>query len=183
MDEFKGNILIFVDGYSVEEWRCLDHNAADDAFFGEAGWAVGDNPRDRYCARTSHDKIRRFTDYDEVVRYVHQKQRKFPKQRFQLIYELGNKWTEVSLLDDILDIDASLGKEAAATELIRKEWRDRELPSLDLLLERYGYKDAPRLSALLHVIQTCGVIEAKNIYSRATYYRLSKMLKVAGLID
>ena len=85
--EFKGSILIFVDGYTVEEWRCLEHNQGDHYFFNEAGWAVGDNPRDRYCARTSHDKIRRFNDYDEVVRYIDLKRKKYPNQKFKLIYE------------------------------------------------------------------------------------------------
>ena len=181
--EFNGNILIFVDGYTVEEWRCLEHNQGDPSFFNEAGWAVGDNPRDRYCARTSLDKIRRFNNYDEVVSYIDRKRKKYPNQQFELIYEVGGSWSEVSFLDDILAIDSKMDIEAAENARLKKEFRDAELPCIEILIDKLGYKSGLQASQLLLAIRSRGVKEAKKSYSKSTYSRIYKMLKTAELVD
>ena len=181
--EFKGNILIFVDGYTVEEWRCLEHNQGDHYFFNEAGWAVGYNPRDRYCARTSHDKIRRFNDYDKVARYIDLKRKKYPNQKFKLIYEVETCWNEVSFLDDILAIDAKIDFEATENARIKKEFRDSELPCIEILSEKFGYTSGFQASQLLRTIRTSGIKEAKRSYSKSTYYRIYNILKTAELVD
>jgi hypothetical protein len=137
-ESFSGHILIYVDGYRVEDWRCIPHNYPEDTFpFPDnSGWAVGDNPRDRYCSRLATDKIRRFKDYEEAVRYVFEKQRKWKRQRFQLIYQLDTSFHEVSTLGDILAIDKAFDDEQRAIkqhrEMLRRE-RAKELPGLDVL--------------------------------------------------
>ena len=181
--EFNGNILILVEGYSVEEWRCLPHNEGDDYFISEAGWAVGDNLRDRYCARTSRDKIRRFNNYDEVVRYIDLKRKKYPNQQFQLIYEVGGSWSEVSFLDDILAIDSKMDFEAAENARLIKEFRDAELPCIEILSDKFGFKSGFQASQLLLAIRNIGAKEAKKSYSKSAYSRVYKMLKTAELLD
>lgn len=126
-ESFKGDILIYVDGFKVEDWRCMPHNYPEDIYpFPEAsGWAVGDNPRDRYCSRLSTDKLRRFKDYDEAVRYIFEKRRKRKNERFQLMYQLGNAFHAVSTLDDIQAIDKAHDDEQKAIEAQRARLRAR----------------------------------------------------------
>ena len=181
MNEFKGNILIYIDGYTVEDWRCFEHNDPDNYFLIESGWAVGDNARDRPCARTSHDKVRRFKDYDEAVSYIFNKQKKHKNWCFHLIYEVDRHFHEVSSLDEILAIDISIELEAKEKERVRKEWRDRELPEIELLETKYGWKLGLQLALFLGVIQSKGLESAKAEHSKSTFYRLMKLLKAAGI--
>lgn len=89
-ERFKGDILIYVGGYRVDDFRCIEHNFPDGFPSPTAGgWAVGNNARDRYCSRMALDKIRWFRDYDEAVRYIEAKRRKRENERFQLVYQLG----------------------------------------------------------------------------------------------
>ena len=182
MSEFQGNILIYIEGYTVEEWRCMEHNDPDSWHSRSGGWAVGNNPRDRYCARTSPDKIRRFQDYDETVSYIYNKKKKFPKQSFQLIYEIDNQRLEVSSLDGILAIDAEKLAKKSEVKQAQKEMRDKELPCIDLLLGKYNSRKAFAASSLLRDIRECGKIEAMNQYNKSTFYKLFKLLKDENLV-
>lgn len=187
-ESFKGDILIYVDGFRVNDWRCSEHNHPEDIFpFPEAsGWAVGDNPRDRYCSRLSTDKLRRFTDYDEAVRYVFEKQRKRKNERFQLMYVLGNAFHAVSTLDDILAIDKRHDDEQRAIEARRSQLRaefDKDLPGLDALQKVTGRHTAFAASELLKKIQDQGIEAAKASLKISSYYRLVKALRAAGLLE
>lgn len=186
-ESFKGHILIYVDGFKVNDWRCIEHNHPEDIFpFPEAsGWAVGDNPRDRYCSRLSTDKLRRFKDYDEAVRYVFEKRRKRKNERFQLMYQLGNAFHAVSTLDEILAIDKAHDDEQKAIEAQRAQLRaefDKDLPGLDALQKVTGRQTAYAASELLKKMQDEGVATAKASIPASSYYRLVKALRAAGLM-
>lgn len=176
--QFKGSILIFVDGYGIEEFRCIGHNNPDDFFFGESGWAVGDNPRDRYCARSNRDKIRRFYSFDETVDYIYRKQKKRPGERFQLVYEVGNEWHRVSTMDEILAIDAELEAEQREMENRRAHAR----PGYDTLCNFAPPKMAAEASMLLRFTLDNGEDMARSLFSKTAYSRLIKLLKKADLL-
>lgn len=156
----------------------MEHNDPDSWHNWSGGWAVGNNPRDRYCARTSPDKIRQFHDYDEAVSYIYNKKKKFPKQSFQLIYEIDNQRLEVSSLDVILAIDA----EKSEVKQAQKERQDKELPCIDLLLGKYNFRKASAASSLLRDIRERGKIEVMNQYNKSTFYKLFKLLKDEDLV-
>ena len=182
---FTGDILIYVDGYRVEDWRCIEHN--DPEGFPAphaAGWAVGGNPRDRYCSRLAADKLRRFKDYDEAVAYIQAKRRKRKDERFQLIYQLGDSFHEVSLLDDILAIDAAADAANETERAIRAELKkeyDKDFPGLDELRKVATGRTAFAASDLLGRIRNVGLVEARKSYPKASFYRLLKVLRQAGL--
>lgn len=193
-ETFKGDILVYVDGYKVEDWRCMPHNNPEDTFpFPEAsGWAVGDNPRDRYCSRLAADKIRRFKNYDEVVRYVFEKGRKWKSQRFQLMYQVNHALSdvptfhEVSTLDEILAIDKLGEDERRAFEARRKELQaeyDKEYPGIKVLQGVVGRHTAFAASALLGAIQRDGLDMVKSAHSQSSFYRLVKILRQVGLLE
>lgn len=176
--QFKGSILIFVDGYGVEEFRCIGHNNPDDFFFGESGWAVGNNPRDRYCARSSHDKIRHFNSFDEAVDYVYRKQRKRLGERFQLVYEIGNEWHRVSTMDDILAIDTELDAKQRETE----KRRAHASQGYEILCKFAPPKMAADATMLLRVTLDNGEDTARSLFSKTAYSRLIKLLIEADLL-
>ena len=184
---FKGHILIYVYGYKMDDWRCLEHNHPTRSFPypHDSGWAVGNNPRDRYCSRAAEDKLRRFTDFDEAVKYIFDKRQKRKKERFELAYELGNTVYEVSSLDELLAIDKALEDENKSLDEQRKILLDqaaREYPGLDVLRGRVSNKIAYRASELLKSIQDNEAEVAKSGYSKKTYYRYMKILREAGLL-
>lgn len=186
-ESFKGYILIYVDGFQVHDWRCIEHNYPEDVFpFPEAaGWAVGDNPRDRYCSRLSTDKLRRFTDYDEAVRYVFEKRRKRKNERFQLMYVLDNNFHAVSTLDDILAIDKAHDEDQQAIAAQRAQLQaefDKDLPGLNALQKVTGRHTAYAASELLKKMQDDGIEAAKASIPTSSYYRLVKVLRAAGLM-
>lgn len=182
----KGDILIFVDGYGVEDFRCVELNLGhkfsqpepDQMYWYLDGWAVGNNARDRYCSRNASDKIRRFKSYDEAVRYINAKQRKRPKERFHLVYEVGNQKQKVSLLDEILAIDASID----ADERSRQESVTKHYPEFDQLRKVMGTVVAHNAAELLGLLRNQGEEAARARFSKATYYRLRGVLKDAGLL-
>lgn len=187
-ERFAGDLLIYVDGYKVEDWRCIIHNHPEDIFpFPEAaGWAVGDNPRDRYCSRLSVDKLRRFKSYDEVVAYIQAKRRKRRSERFQLVYQLGNAFHEVSTLDDILAVDAAAVRERAALQALHAEQLkefDKNFPDLDELRKVTTNRTALAASELLGVIREKGIDQARATVPKASFYRLLKLLRQAGLVE
>lgn len=187
-ESFKGDILIYVDGFKVEDWRCMPHNYPEDIYpFPEAsGWAVGDNPRDRYCSRLSTDKLRRFKDYDEAVRYIFEKRRKRKNERFQLMYQLGNAFHAVSTLDDIQAIDKAAEAEQRAIDTQRAQLRaefEKDMPCLDALLKIAGRQTAMSASMLLGNIRKDGFEAAKAAHARSNFYRLVRVLRQAGLLE
>lgn len=184
-ERFKGDILIYVDGYCVDDFRCIEHNLPDGFPSPTAGgWAVGNNARDRYCSRMALDKVRRFEGYDEAVRYIEIKRRKRKNERFQLIYHLGKHFHKVSTLDDILLIDEEAGTEKA----LEAAWRARlkgeceeEYPELDTLKKVASRNMAFSASELLGIIRKDGVEAARKRYAKDSYYRLLRVLRDAGL--
>ncbi len=188
-----GSILIFVDGYGVDDFRCaelnLGHKFAQpepgEMFWFNDGWAVGNNARDRYCSRNASDKVRRFKSYDEAVGYIFKKQRKRPKERFSLVYELGRSIELVSSLDEILEIDAKANSERQAQDSYRQQQsalRDVQFPGLDVLRKRVGLVVANNAAELLGLLRNEGESAARERFSKATYYRLRGLLKDAGLL-
>lgn len=188
-----GSILIFVDGYGVDDFRCaelnLGHKFAQpepgEMFWFNDGWAVGNNARDRYCSRNASDKVRRFKSYDEAVDYVFKKQRKRPKERFSLVYELDRAVELISSLDEILAIDAKARSEQEARDSYRRqqsELREVQCPGLDVLRKRVGLVVANNAAELLGLLRNEGESAARERFSKATYYRLRGLLKDAGLL-
>ncbi len=188
-----GSVLIFVDGYGVEDFRCaelnLGHKFAQpepgEMFWFNDGWAVGNNARDRYCSRNASDKVRRFKSYDEAVDYIFKKQRKRPKERFSLVYELDRTIELVSSLDEILEIDAKEKSEQHAQDSYRRqqsELREVQFPGLDVLRKRVGLVVANNAAELLGLLRNDGESAARERFSKATYYRLRGILKDAGLL-
>jgi hypothetical protein len=173
--EFAGDLLIFVEGYMQKDFRCIEINSTDD-FFWSTGWAVGDNSRGRYCSRQATDKIRKFREFDEAVRYIEARRRKRPKERFFLVYLLGNTWTRVSSLDEILAIDA-----AAAGE-VRSEPSERSRQRSILLGLGHSMAMANRLVFYLEEVREEGEAAANARLSRATLSRYARLLKEAGLL-
>ena len=86
-----------------------------DLGWAEEGWAVGDNPRDRFCKWMSNAPKRRFTDYDEAVRFIYElrQRRKKAHEAYTLVYvSVGSQgkeqFTIVSSMDDIGAFEAQL---------------------------------------------------------------------------
>jgi hypothetical protein len=188
-----GSLLIFVDGYGVDDFRCaelnLGHKFAQpepgEMFWFNDGWAVGNNARDRYCSRNASDKVRRFKSYDEAVDYIFKKQRKRPKERFSLVYELDRTIELVSSLDEILEIDAKANSERQSQDSYRRkqsELREVQFPGLDVLRKRVGLVVANNAAELLGLLRNEGESAARERFSKATYYRLRGLLKDAGLL-
>jgi len=174
--EFAGDLMVFVDGYQQQDFRCIEINSGDD-FFWSNGWAVGDNSRGRYCSRQSLDKIRRFKHFDDAVRYIETRRRKRPKERFFLVYVLGNTWLRVSSLDEILATDAV----AAATNAsaVGPSVRTRERNKLMDVGCSLGM--ANKVLYYLEVLREKGEAAADAGVSRATRMRYRSLLKEAGL--
>ena len=177
MADFKGNLLIEIENYKVDDMRCRELNDPDR--FWAPGWLIGDNARDRPCGDAR--KARRFKNYDEAAAFIYQKQKKQKKWRFTLLYETGNFKQPVSSLDEILAIDAQQEADANEQKRIQKESRDRDMPELDRLEEKYGWKLGVQLAMFLGTIRNDGVEAAKAQGSTSTFYRLKKLLKEAGV--
>jgi len=111
------------------------------------------------------DKIRRFKDFEEAVKYIFDKRQKRKNERFQLAYELGKTVYEVSSLDEVLAIDKALEDETKSLDDQRKMLRERaarEYPGLDVLRERVSNTIAYRSSELLKSIQDNGAEGARS---------------------
>lgn len=57
-------------------------------------------------------KILKYHKFDDAVCYIETRRRKRPKERFFLVYVLGNNWTRVSTMDEILALDAATSEDA-----------------------------------------------------------------------
>lgn len=175
--EFAGDLVVFVDGYQQQDFRCLEINSGDD-FFWEHGWAVGDNDRGRYCSRRAVDKIRKFALFDDAVRYIEIRRRKRPKERFFLVYILGNNWLRVSTLDEILAIDAVQASAAAAAAEPSERMRQRTR----LIDMGCSFSMANKLVYYLEVLREEGEAAANAGVSHATRMRYRQLLRDAGLL-
>lgn len=172
--EFAGDLLIFVEGYEQKDFRCIEINSTDD-FFWSTGWAVGDNSRGRYCSRQATDKIRKFREFDEAVRYIEARRRKRPKEKFFLVYLLDNTWTRVSSMDEILALDAAAVK-------VKPEPSERSRQRDILLGLGHSMAMANRLVFYLEEVREEGEAVANARLSRATLFRYGKLLKEAGFL-
>jgi hypothetical protein len=175
----KGHILIAIKGYEVEDMRCIELNRPEGFWQGDVGWLVGDNAKDRPCGDPS--KARRFKNYDDAVAYIYNKQKKHKKWIFNLLYEVDNRTQKVSTVDEILSIDAMIEAEKNENDQMRKECRDRDMPELEMLEAKYGWKNGVRLALLLGIIRNNGIDAAKQGSSTSTFQRLKKMLNDAGI--
>lgn len=182
---FHGHLMIFIEGYAINEFRCVDHNEShpNSIDYFVRGYAVGDNPTNRPCARSSYNKIKKFHDYDEAVALIDRRRRKNPRERYQLIYEVENLRRLVSSLDEILAVDADLDAHKAETKRIQKELRDRDLPGLDILEQTHDSRTALNAAMLLGIIRNKGMDAAKQSTGKSTFYRLVKILRTAGLVS
>lgn len=185
-----GHFVVYIDGYIVRDYRCEDHNFPAQypwekrMFTTEGGWAIGDNARNRPCARL-HKRIRKFTDYDEAVAAISVRRRKYPHESHQLIYRIPDQREEwrVGSLDEALAIDAKLRVAAEEQERIRREiWAD-EYPERERLSERYGMRAGFMLSEFLGFIRKHGFEQAISEagLSRSTAYRYRRQIAEAGI--
>lgn len=179
MDErdFAGDLVIFVDGYQQKDFRCLEINSGDD-FFWENGWAVGDNDRGRYCSRRAVDKIRKYRRFDDAVRYIETRRRKRPKERFFLVYVLGNNWTRVSSMDEILALDAV----QAGVEVASAEPSERMRQRTKLMEMGCSFSMANKLVHYLEVLREEGETAANAGIGPSTHMRYRQLLREAGLL-
>lgn len=158
----------------------------------ENGWAVGDNPRDRFCKWGGGKPIRQFKDFDEAVSFIHRlrQKRKKPHEVYTLVYvTLGAYERDVSKvvfsLDDIDAFEAQIASERAEVERLRVEYRaqsERDFPAYKQLTEAYGRTRATTLSLFLRQLRDRGTDVVKAITPKATYYRDIKDLRALGLL-
>lgn len=176
--EFAGDLMIFVEGYGQDDHRCWELNEPDGFFWGDRGWAVGDNDRGRYCSRQAVHKIRKYRRFDDAVRYVEVRRRKRPKETFFLVYALGNDWTRVSGMDEILALDA-----AAAGAVVRAAGPSEYARNVARLCELgHSILQARRLAGYLRDIREDGENAASAGMSRSTRMRYARLLEQAGLL-
>ena len=185
-----GHFVVYIDGFIVRDYRCEDHNFPAEhpyekrMFTSVGGWAIGDNARNRPCARL-HKRIRKFTDYDEAVAAIATRRRKYPHESHQLIYRIQDQREEwrVGSLDEALAIDAKLRAETEEQERIRRElWAD-EYPERARLSERYGMRAGFVLSEFLGFVRKHGFEQAigKAGLSRSTAYRYRRQIEEIGI--
>jgi hypothetical protein len=159
----------------------------------EDGWAVGDNPRERFCKWEGASPMYRFHDYDEAVTYIQRlrQRRKRPHESYSLVYSTKGVggityYQPVSFLDDILafeaEIDAEIKQNAQAQEE-RKRALLEEYPEIDRLKAVYRGLKAYQLSELLKALRGGDTETAKNGMSKSTFYKNVKELKNLGLLE
>lgn len=175
--DFRGALMIFVEGYGQNDHRCWEMNQPDNYFWGDRGWAVGDNDRGRYCSRQAVNKIRRYERFDDAVRYIELRRRKRPKEQFFLVYVLGNNWNRVSTMDEILALDAAAAVNASAepSERSRRVSRLRELGHSRVL--------AGKMVDYLEVLREEGEAPANAGIGKSTLMRYRRLLREAGMMD
>lgn len=159
----------------------------------EEGWAVGDNPRERFCKWGGASPMYRFHDYDEAVTYIQRlrQRRKRPHETYSLVYftkGVGGamRCKPVSFFDDILvfeaEIEAEIKQNAQAQE-DRKRALLEEYPEIDRLKAAYRGLKAYQLSELLKALRSGNTEAAKSGISKSTFYKNVKVLRTLGLIE
>ena len=159
----------------------------------EDGWAVGDNPRERFCKWAGASPMYRFHDYDEAVTYIQRlrQRRKRPHESYSLVYSTKGVggityYQPVSFLDDILDFEAEIDaeiKQNAQAQEDRKLALLEEYPEIDRLKAVYRGLKAYQLSELLKALRGGDTETAKNGMSKSTFYKNVKELKNLGLLE
>jgi len=159
----------------------------------EEGWAVGDNPRERFCKWGGASPMYRFKNYDEAVTYIQRlrQKRKRPHEAYTLVYFLrgvgGAEFSRpVSFLDDIVDFEAELAEAISQEEKARALRRASylaEYPEIDRLKGVFGSLKAHRLAELLKSLREDGGAKAKQEMSKGTFYRSVQELRNLGLIE
>jgi hypothetical protein len=158
----------------------------------EDGWAVGDNPRERFCKWGGASPVYRFYNYDEAVVYIQRlrQRRKRPHETYSLVYfsrGVGGRefHRPVSSLDAIDDFEAELAKEVSENNeaaLVRQAAYNAEYPEIGRLKAAFGALKAHRLSLLLKSLRDDGGVEAKREMSKGSFYRGVRELREMGLI-
>lgn len=159
----------------------------------EEGWAVGDNPRERFCKWNWFKPMRKFHDFDEAVTYIYRlrQKRKRPNETYSLVYFLkgvGCKdcCEQVSSFEDIArfekEVAAELEQHIVELESRRQVLRD-EYPEFDRLKELFGPRRALSLSGLLKTIRRDGEEKAMQGMAQSTYFRNARELRKLGLIE
>ena len=203
-----GHLVIFVDGYKYR-YKGLTHFVTVDganyavpdsvmpAYIHEVGsmdwwqdgWAVGDNSRDRLCARSGSKPLRKFVDYDDAVAYIYARQKKNKKQQQILVYVTKSGHGRevrhvVRSMDDIAAIDAANEREVLEIKN-EQERRESELkaryPELDLLRQKFKYVKAWELACILADLREKGRDAVMASMPRSSWYRLARQLREAGV--
>lgn len=159
----------------------------------EEGWAVGDNPKERFCKWGWIKPMLKFHDFDEAVAYVYRlrQRRKAKREEYTLVYFLNDhhgkaKYQPVSTLEDIARYESEIDNETAIYNEARKVARrvtEEEYPSLELILKSCGSSSAIGLSMLLKAIRRDGAEKVMQSMPKATYYRQVKKLRDLGLLE
>lgn len=159
----------------------------------EEGWAVGDNPRERFCKWNWVKAMRKFHDFDEAVTYIYRlrQKRKRPNEAYTLVYfskGVGGKesFTPVSSLEDIIKFEAEIAAELeqhSTDKQLKLQALQNEYPELETLIKAFGAIKAFKLSLLLKAIREEGKDKAMQNTSKATYYRYTQELRDVGLLD
>lgn len=159
----------------------------------DEGWAVGDNPRERFCKWNSGAPLRKFHDYDEAVQYVFRlrQKRKRPNEVYTLIYYLNGpsdvpSYRPVSSMDDVLVFEHEIDQERLQHRLeiaARRQSLEVEYPQLEFLVTHVGRRDALSLSLLLKSIRDNGIDQTRAVTPDSTFYRGVKELRRLGLVE
>lgn len=186
----SGTSHMFSDGRVISDRQMpVPGRTVDSMLWWEEGWAVGDNPRDRFCKWLGGAKIRRYTDFDEataIVRHL-EKTRKKPHEAYTLVYghtqsDGRERLWPVYTLDDIERIDSQLAIELADAQK-RLQALKAETPGIDELMKHYTPSRALILSMLLKSIKENGRDSVPEGMSRSTFYKQVRELKIVGLVE
>ncbi|GEM_PF-1930741 len=185
MAEFRGKLHLFVE--ESQEQKIAASADDSDAIFGSRdvgdmlwyriGWAVSNNARGTYCARTSTSKLRSFGTFIECMDFVRKKRLSRRKDRFYLVYELDGRKFIVTSLEQILRLDGELDN---AESFIPAEAAEDTV--LATLTERVGKIVATNALVLLRTLNREGEAAARALFSNATYERLWRVLFEAALV-
>lgn len=202
-----GHLVIYVDGYKYH-YRNMVHvfsqggkqysipdclmpanvDVIDSMDWCQEGWAVGDNSRDRLCARSGVKPLRKFFDYDEAVSFAYARQQKNKKQHVLVYVTKGAVGKEerhvVRSMDEIVAIDAANAKETAYIEN-KKAQRAKETkehyPELELLRGKFKYMKAWEMACRLADLREKGGDAVMASMPKSTWYRFKRELEEVGI--
>ena len=183
MNEFRGNLYVFVDpvmdavASAADELGIFGSYGPGDVAWFMTGKAVGRNGRGSHCARTSTSRLRRFATFAEAMSYVHDKRKSRPQEMFYLVYESDGRKSIITSLEQIQRMDGcTVGIEADT------ETDDGEHGHFDLLAAKVGKIVATNALILLRTWSKEGESVARERFSPATYERLWGVLSEARLV-
>lgn len=159
----------------------------------EDGWAVGDNPRDRFCKWNGTKPVRRFKDFDEAVQLIYRlrQKRKRPNEVYTLVYVTRGSFGKdisnvVSSLDAIEAIETEIANERSQIEAAQAEYRAQlevERPAFEQLRKAYGHMRGHTLSEFLGRVRQRGLAALKAEGPASSFYRNIRDLRTVGLLD